>query len=69
MKTCTFAMTHFCVAFSVAWLLTGSWVVGGLIALVEPAVNTLAYLIHEHLWESRGKSGSRSSRLVAGCAC
>ncbi len=51
MKTLTFAITHFSVAFTVAWLLTGSIVVGGLVALVEPAVNTVAYTLHESIWE------------------
>ncbi|WP_087505915.1 DUF2061 domain-containing protein [Neiella marina] len=51
MKTFTFAITHFSVAFTIAYLLTGSWVIGGTIALVEPAVNTVAYMIHEKLWE------------------
>lgn len=49
-KTVTFAIVHFCVAFSVTYLLTGSWVLGGLIALIEPAVNTVAYFFHEKLW-------------------
>ncbi|WP_260293027.1 DUF2061 domain-containing protein [Sedimenticola hydrogenitrophicus] len=49
-KTFTFAAVHFSVAFSVAYLLTGSLLVGGAIALVEPAINTVAYHIHEWLW-------------------
>lgn len=49
-KTITFAIVHFCVAFTVTWLLTGSWVLGGLIALIEPAVNTVAYFFHEKAW-------------------
>lgn len=49
-KTITFAITHFVVAFTVAYLITGSWVIGGIIALVEPAVNTVAYFIHERVW-------------------
>ncbi|GAC33901.1 DUF2061 domain-containing protein [Paraglaciecola polaris] len=53
MKTITFAITHFTVAFSVAYLLTGSFIVGGLIAVVEPAVNTVAYMIHERIWENK----------------
>ncbi|QHJ11661.1 hypothetical protein FX988_01896 [Paraglaciecola mesophila] len=53
MKTITFAITHFSVAFSVAYILTGSFVVGGIIALVEPAVNTVAYMIHERIWENK----------------
>lgn len=50
-KTCTFAIMHFSIAFTVAYLLTGSLWVGGLIALVEPAVNTVGYVIHERLWQ------------------
>ncbi len=51
MKTITFAITHFSVAFVVAYLLTGSFVIGGLLALVEPLVNTFAYTIHERVWD------------------
>ena len=51
LKTLTFACVHFSVAFTVTWLLTGSWVVGGLIALVEPGINSVAYFLHEKAWE------------------
>lgn len=51
LKTLTFACVHFFVAFTVTYLLTGSWVLGGLIALVEPMVNTVAYFLHEKAWE------------------
>ncbi len=50
-KTATFAVVHFCVAFVVVYLLTGSWVLGGAVALIEPAVNTLAYYFHELGWK------------------
>ncbi len=50
LKTATFAITHFTVAFSVAYLLTGDLLIGGLIAMVEPAINTVAYFVHEKLW-------------------
>jgi uncharacterized membrane protein len=46
-KTLSFAAVHFIVAFSVAYALTGSLAIGGAIALVEPAVNTIAYFVHE----------------------
>jgi uncharacterized membrane protein len=41
-KTLTFAAVHFTVAFTVAYVLSGSFVIGGAIALVEPLINTLA---------------------------
>ncbi|MCU4675200.1 DUF2061 domain-containing protein [Catenovulum sp. 2E275] len=50
-KTITFAVMHFSVAFGVAWLLTGDMIIGGAIALIEPAVNTIAYYFHEKIWE------------------
>jgi uncharacterized membrane protein len=50
-KTITFAAVHMTVAFSVAYLMTGSVAVGSAVALVEPAVNTVAYFFHEKVWE------------------
>jgi uncharacterized membrane protein len=47
----SFAAVHFTVAFTVGYLMTGSVLVGGAIALVEPAVNTIAYYFHEQLWQ------------------
>jgi uncharacterized membrane protein len=50
-KTLTFAAVHMTVAFCVGYLMTGSVLVGGALALVEPAVNTVAYFFHEKMWE------------------
>jgi uncharacterized membrane protein len=66
-KTITFAIMHFAVAFTVAYLLTGSMVVGGLVALVEPAVNTVAFYFHEMVWkklEEKSESDSRLSQVA-----
>jgi uncharacterized membrane protein len=49
-KTGTFAIVHFAVAFSVAYLLTGSVAIAGALALLEPMANTVAYLLHERAW-------------------
>ena len=49
-KTLSFAAVHFTVAFSLGYLLTGSLVVGGALALLEPALNTVAYYWHERAW-------------------
>lgn len=54
-KTLTFAAVHFTVAFGVAWLLTGSVVIGGAVALVEPMCNTVAYHLHEKAWMRFGR--------------
>jgi uncharacterized membrane protein len=50
-KTFSFAIVHFTVAFSLAYLLTGSLLVGGVLALIEPALNTVAYHFHERVWK------------------
>jgi uncharacterized membrane protein len=55
LKTVTFAVTHFTVAFTVAYLLTGDILIGSLIAMVEPAINTVAYFFHEKIWARRQK--------------
>lgn len=52
-KTLTFALTHMSVAFVVGWAVTGNAALGGALALVEPLVNTVAYFLHEKLWERR----------------
>ena len=46
-KTITFAILHFSVAFSVAYILTGSIGVSSAVALVEPIVNTVVFYFHE----------------------
>lgn len=61
-KTITFACVHFTVAFTVAYLLTGSVVVGGAVALVEPLFNTVAYHLHEKAWQRFGRRKASSER-------
>ncbi|MDO8908491.1 MAG: DUF2061 domain-containing protein [Pseudohongiella sp.] len=50
-KTASFAVLHMATAFTVAWAMTGSIAVGGAVALVEPAVNTVVYFFHEKVWQ------------------
>jgi uncharacterized membrane protein len=52
-KTLSFGAMHIGVAFTVVYLMTGDWLTGGLVALVEPCVNTIAYHVHELLWKRR----------------
>ncbi|MDP5037259.1 DUF2061 domain-containing protein [Alishewanella sp. SMS8] len=49
-KTLTFALMHFTIAFVVTYLITGDLILGGLVAIVEPAVNTVGYFFHEKIW-------------------
>jgi uncharacterized membrane protein len=50
-KTLSFAALHFTVAFGVGYALTGSVAIGGALAVVEPACNTVAYYFHEKVWK------------------
>lgn len=52
-KTASFAAVHFTVAFSIGYLVTGSVIAGGTLALVEPLCNTVAYYFHEKIWARR----------------
>lgn len=54
-KTATFAIMHMSVAFGVVYLMTGSIALGSAVALVEPAVNTVGYFVHEKVWERRSR--------------
>lgn len=65
LKTLSFAVLHFSVGFGVAYALTGSIAVASGVALIEPAVNTVVFFLHERAWQA-------SDRLRiswhAGCA-
>jgi uncharacterized membrane protein len=50
-KTITFAIMHFSIAFGVTYLITGDLMLGGLVAIIEPAVNTVGYFFHEKIWQ------------------
>jgi uncharacterized membrane protein len=50
LKTFTFALLHFGVAFSVFYLLTGSIAIATGVGLIEPLVNTVAFHFHERAW-------------------
>jgi len=52
-KTATFAALHFSIGFGVAYLISGSLPVALGVALIEPAVNTVAFFFHERAWQHR----------------
>ena len=51
LKTITFAILHFGVAFSIAYLLTGSIGISSAVALIEPMANTVVFYFHEKAWQ------------------
>jgi uncharacterized membrane protein len=50
-KTMSFAVIHFTVAFAVTYALTGDVLIGGAVAMIEPAINTIAFYFHELGWK------------------
>lgn len=66
-KTISFAIVHFTVAFTVTYIMTGSLLIGGALALIEPAINTVAFYFHEKIWSLKSikHHTSHQSRLTA----
>ena len=64
-KTMSFAAVHFSIAFSVGYLMTGSVLVGGAIAMVEPTINTVAYHFHEKVWKRIQQASQQPRQTVA----
>ena len=51
LKTISFAVLHFSVGFGVTYALTGSIAIASGVALIEPAVNTVVFFLHERAWQ------------------
>jgi uncharacterized membrane protein len=66
-KTISFAVMHFTVAFAVAYALTGDLVIGGAVALIEPAVNTVGYYFHEKIWARMGQTAEPTEAAALRC--
>lgn len=62
LKTLTFAILHFSVAFSITYLLTGSIGISSAVALVEPLANTVVFYFHEKAWRRYEQKSCRLRR-------
>ncbi|TKB53654.1 DUF2061 domain-containing protein [Ferrimonas aestuarii] len=51
LKTITFGIMHFSIAFGLVYMLTGSIALGGAVAVIEPLVNTVAFYFHDRIWK------------------
>lgn len=56
-KTATHIGVHLGVAAGVGYAMTGSFVVSGAVALVEPLVNVVAGALHDKVWERAQRRG------------
>ncbi|HEX2544512.1 MAG TPA: DUF2061 domain-containing protein [Ramlibacter sp.] len=65
-KTLSFAVIHLALAVGIGWLLTGTFVLAGLLALVEPAVNTVVAHRLTQLRIGEGRSRKEQALMKSG---
>lgn len=66
LKTGTYSMMHFAVAITVTFLLTGNWRAALAVGLIEPLVQTGAFLVHERVWSRLDAKTRAAGRRVEG---
>lgn len=54
-KTVSYSIMHLVVAITVAYALTRDWRAALAIGLIEPIFQTLAFAVHERVWERIGR--------------
>jgi uncharacterized membrane protein len=50
LKTGSYSLMHLTVAITVAYLITQDWRAALAVGLIEPAVQTVAFLLHDRAW-------------------
>ena len=66
LKPVTYSLMHLVVAVSVAFALTRDWRIALGVGLIEPMVQTVAYMLHEKAWSVGAKPApSPTSRAQA----
>ncbi len=50
LKTGSYSLMHFLVAIAVTFAITQDWRAALAVGLIEPAVQTLAFLVHDRVW-------------------
>ena len=58
MKSVSYYVMHILVAAGVAYTVTGSLAMAFALSLIEPAVQTVAFIIHEKAWSNQASSAS-----------
>ena len=54
-KTLSYSLMHLTVAITVAYALTRDWRAALAIGLIEPIFQTVAFAVHERVWERIGQ--------------
>jgi uncharacterized membrane protein len=55
-KPVTYSIMHLAVAVSVAYVLTRDWRIALGVGIIEPMVQTVAYMLHEKAWSRGGRT-------------
>ena len=63
LKTITFTLMHFCIAFGVTYALTGSVAASGLVAAIEPLCNSVGFYFHEKVWQRFERRGTQKAAI------
>lgn len=63
-KTLSQVATHFVIAFSVMFVCTGSVLLGGFAALLEPLVNVALLPVHQHYWQRAQRRTARNLQWI-----
>jgi uncharacterized membrane protein len=50
LKTGSYSLMHLAVAITVTLAITGDWRAALAVGLIEPAVQTVAFLLHDRAW-------------------
>lgn len=50
LKTGSYSVMHLCVAILVAYAITQDWRAALAVGIIEPMVQTVAYLFHDRIW-------------------
>ena len=53
-KTFSWRITGTTLTFAISYVVTGSWAIASGIAVVQMFVNTIAYYLHERIWDRIG---------------
>jgi uncharacterized membrane protein len=54
-KTVSYSIMHLVVAITVAYALTRDWRTALAVGLIEPIFQTMAFAVHERVWERIGQ--------------
>ena len=54
-KTISYSLMHLTVAITVAYALTRDWRAALAIGMIEPIFQTMAFAVHERVWERIGR--------------